>query len=171
MHNFIFEPVRAASPLFASGGAVSVDLDPTFIAHLVIFAAFTVLMKDLIFDPLLKVFEERERRTAGAIGQARDMDEHSIALKQEYEGKLEGVRRDAAVDREQARTKVKRVQDELMTEARGAVGKTLDAGMASLSEEAGKIRADLETQRGTLAAQIASRVLGREVESAAEVKR
>jgi F-type H+-transporting ATPase subunit b len=143
--------------------AVTVDLDPTFIAHFILFTAFVVLMKDLIFDPLLKVFEERERRTHGAISAARKMDEQTIALKQELDGKLEGIRREAAVDREQVRERVKQLESELMGEARDAMTRELDAGMAAIHIEVTEIRKDLEAHRAPLAAEIASKVLGREV--------
>jgi F-type H+-transporting ATPase subunit b len=143
--------------------AVVVDLDPTFIAHFVLFTAFVVLMKDLIFDPLLKVFDERERRTHGAIAAARKMDEQAIALKQELDGKLEDIRREAAVDREAVRERVKAVESELMAEAREAMTKKLDAGMAEIHLEVKEIRKDLEANRAPLAADIASKVLGREV--------
>jgi F-type H+-transporting ATPase subunit b len=153
------EPVL---PLVASS-AVTVDVDMTFVAHLVLFTAFTVVMKDLIFDPLLKVFEERERRTHGAIDAARKMDEQAIALKQELDGKLEDIRREAAVDREAVREHVKQIESELMNEARDAMTKELDAGMAAIRIEVTDIRKDLEKNRAPLAAEIASKVLGREV--------
>ncbi len=153
------EPV---SPLLMSS-AVTVDLDPTFIAHFVLFTAFVVLMKDLIFDPLLKVFEERERRTHGAIDAARKMDEKAIALKQELDGKLEDIRREAAVDREAVRERVKQLESELMGEARQAMTEKLDAGLAGSIIEVEGIRSDLASHRAPLAAEIASKVLGRDV--------
>ncbi len=143
--------------------AVTVDLDPTFIAHFVLFTAFVVLMKDLIFDPLLKVFEERERRTAGAIDEAREMDEEAIALKQELDGKLEDIRREAATDREQVRERVKRLDASLLADAQQAAATELDAGLSKIRLEVEAIRKELDAQRAPVAAEIASKVLGREV--------
>ena len=162
MQQLINLPEGAASPLFASG-AVSVDLDPTFLMHFLFFTAFIVVMKDLIFDPMLRVFEERERRTAGAIVQARRMDEEAISLRQEYETKLEGVRREASVDRERVRGKVNAIEAKLSAEARAEADAKLDAGLAALDEDAEKIRRNLQASRGPLAAEIASKILGREV--------
>jgi F-type H+-transporting ATPase subunit b len=150
-------------PLFASGSAVTVDLDLTFFAHFILFTAFVVLMKDLVLDPLLKVFDERERRTRGAIEGAREMDEQAIALKQDFEGKLEGVRREAAVDREKVRSRVKKAEAELMDSARSKAAEKLKTGTIEISAEVDRIRKDLDAQQDKLAAQIASRVLGREV--------
>lgn len=155
-------PTLAPGPLLASG-PVNLDLDPTLFMHMILFTAFAVLMKDLVFDPLMRVFEERERRTAGAIEEARKMDEEAIALKQEYESRLEAIRREAATDREQQRARVKKVETELLDEARGAMASRLATGMEGLRQEVDTIRADLARQRAPLAAEIASKVLGRAV--------
>ncbi len=159
MQRVIIEPLLASS-------AVNVDLDITAVIHFVLSAAFVLLMKDLVFEPLMKVFDERERRTAGAIERARQMDEEAIALKTEYDDRMDGVRREAAVDRERVRGKLKRLELEMMSSTRKAVGETLDEGMSKLHVEVNKIQKDLEAQRVGLAAEIASRVLGRELSPA-----
>src|SRR5262245_18336160 len=150
-------------PIFAAS-AVNVDLDMTMVAHFVLFAAFVWMMKDFIFEPLLKVFEEREKRTAGAIERARKMDERAIRLKQEYESRLEEIRREAAVDRERIRAKLKKLETETVATAREPVAAKLNAGKARIDIEVASIRRDLDRQRTALASEIASRVLGREVE-------
>ncbi len=149
-------------PLFASG-AVNVDIDGTMLAQFLLFTAFVVLMKDLIFDPLLKVFDEREQRTHGAIDEARLLDEEAIALKGEYDTRLEEIRREAGVDRERVRGRLKKLETEMLGSAREAQTERLGAGLARIDQEVGAIRGDLEAQRAALAAEIASRVLGREV--------
>lgn len=151
-------------PMFASG-AIQLDLNVTAVAQFILFTAFVVLMKDLIFDPLIRVFEERERRTAGAIDDARDLDERALELKAKVDARLEEVRRDAAADRERARSKLKKMEGELLGAAREAATEKLTAGLGKVDAEAATIRKDLDGQRGTLAAEIASRVLGRGVRS------
>jgi F-type H+-transporting ATPase subunit b len=149
--------------LFAAG-AVNVDLDLTMLVHLVLFTAFVVLMKDLVFDPLLRVFEEREKRTAGAIDKARAMDEQAIVLKQEHDSRLEEIRREAAVDRERIRARLKKLENEMLSSAREAVELRLEAGKHKIAGEVEDIQRDLDRQRSALSAEIASRVLGREVQ-------
>lgn len=149
-------------PLVASG-AVSVDLDLTFLAHFLLFTAFVVVCKDLVFEPLMRVFEERERRTHGAVERARKMDERAIELKREYEEKLDGVRRQAAVDREKIRTRLKRADEELRGAAQRAANERLESGIARVERDVAAIRKDLVAQQTKLGAEITSRVLGREV--------
>ena len=146
-------------------GAVNIDLDLTAVAHLVLFSFFAVIMKPLIFDPLMIVFEERERRTTGAKDKAREMDEKALGLKADYEEKLEGVRREAAVDRDELRAKTAKLESELLNAARTKAGDQLDAGLATVRAEADSIRKSLDGDRPALVAEIASRVLGRSVEA------
>ncbi|MBI4701749.1 MAG: ATP synthase F0 subunit B [Deltaproteobacteria bacterium] len=150
-------------PLLASGAAVNVDLDPTFLVHFVLFTSFVLLMKPLIFDPLIRVWEERERLTEGAIGQARAMDEEAIVLKQHYDERFEGVRREAGLDRDRLRGELNALEAKLTAAAREAAGLHLGEGRARALAEVQRIRQDLQRQRQHLAAEIATRVLGREV--------
>ncbi len=152
-------------PLLASGG-VTVDFTVfTFAAQFVLFILFMLVMKPLVFQPLVRVFEERERRTAGAIQEARQMDDQAIALKQELDRKMDGIRRKAAVDRDRYRNQIKALEAETMESARQAVDEKLTAGQSRIGQEIGGIRQELEAQRRQLAADIASRVLGREVKA------
>jgi F-type H+-transporting ATPase subunit b len=148
--------------LFASGG-INLDVDATTFVHMVLFAGFVIFMKPLLFDPLLRVFEERERRTAGAIDKAREMDEQAIGLKREADGQLDATRREASTDRDTVRAKLGKLQAEMTESTREAVGDTLATGMGKVDGEVSAIRRDLDAQRATLASEIASRVLGRPV--------
>lgn len=151
--------------VIVASGAINIDIDATMLAHTILFFFFVMIMKPLIFDPLLRVFEERERRTAGAITRAREMDEEAIGLKQEYDLKLDDVRRSANADREQVRTRIRKLQADMMDASRDSAAKTIGDGMQVIKKEVDEIRHDLEKNRGQLAVEIASRVLGREVKS------
>ena len=162
-------PIHLSSTTFGdhlwASSAVNVDLDLTFLMHFILFGAFVVIMKDLIFDPMIKVFERREKMTSGEIDEARKMDEEAIALKQELDAKLEEIRREAATDREQVRARVKKLENELLEDARSTMDAKLDKGMRQIREEVEAIQAELAKKRAPLAADIATRVLGREVEA------
>lgn len=149
------------SPLLAS--AISVDFDLTFLAQFLLFATFVTLLKPLLFDPLLKVFEEREKRTDGAKKQARDMDEEAAALKRKRDDEMEKVRREASVEREKIRAETARIEAKIMAEARADATNVIEAGRARLADEMTVLRAELERMKPELASQIASRILDREV--------
>lgn len=154
----------AHAKLFASAD-VLVDVDLTFLAQFVLFATFVVTLKPLLFEPLMRVFEEREKRTEGAKAEARDMDERAGELLTKYEAELEKVRRIAAAEREKLRAETARLEARIMAEARAEAARVLEEGKLRIAGEVAALRKELVAGQPALAAQIASRVLGREVAS------
>ncbi|MBX3184152.1 MAG: ATP synthase F0 subunit B [Polyangiaceae bacterium] len=143
--------------------AIEVDFDLSFILQMVVFAALVVLLKGLLFDRVLKVFEERERRTDGAKAEARAMQERSGELLRRYEAELDRVHQVAAVEREQVRAETAKLEAAILAEAREAVQRIVDHGRERLEAEVRSMQDELSRQSGPLASQIASKVLGREL--------
>jgi F-type H+-transporting ATPase subunit b len=152
----------AFAKLFAEGG-VTVDFDLTFLAQFLLFAMFIVVIKPLLFDPLLRVFEERERRTEGAKKAARKMDEKAGELLTRYEAELDKVRREASQERERLRADTAKIEAQIMNEARAETARILDSGKARIAAEVAELRSELERSQPALAAEVASKILGREV--------
>jgi F-type H+-transporting ATPase subunit b len=75
------------------------------------------------------------------------------------------VRRDAAIDRDRLRAKMKQIESEMTDASRSAATEKLEKGLGILGRDAAAVRKDLDAQQAALASQIASRVLGREVRS------
>jgi F-type H+-transporting ATPase subunit b len=147
----------------AAEGGVNLDVDLTFVVQMVAFALLVIILKPLLFDPLLKLFEERERRTEGAKLLARKMDERAGELLRRYEAELETVRRAAAEEREKLRAEGQRLEAQILQQARADAAKLIEQGKAKLEVERQTIRAELSARSGDLAREIASRVLGREI--------
>jgi F-type H+-transporting ATPase subunit b len=147
--------------LFAA--AINVDFDLTFLAQFLLFTMFVIVLRPLLLDPLLRVFEEREKRTEGAKQEARDMDERAGDLLTRYEAELEKVRREANQERERLRKEAKDLEAKIMAEARAETARILDTGKARIAAEVEQMRQELKAAQPALASEIASRVLGREV--------
>jgi F-type H+-transporting ATPase subunit b len=148
--------------LFASGD-INVDFDLSFLAQCLLFTFLVVLLKPLLFDPLMKVFEEREKRTEGAKADAREMDKQAAELLTQYEAEIEKIRREAGREREELRAETAKLEANIMAEARAESARILEAGKAKIAAEMATLRAELSRQTPALAAEIASKVLGREV--------
>jgi F-type H+-transporting ATPase subunit b len=142
---------------------VSLDFDLTFLVQMVAFTVLVMILKPVLFDPLLKLFEERERRTEGAKLLARKMDEKAGELLQRYETELEAVRRAASEERERLRAEGTKLEAQILAEGRAEVAKLVEQGRAKLEADRKVLRAELATRASDVARDIASRVLGREV--------
>jgi F-type H+-transporting ATPase subunit b len=147
----------------AASGGVNIDFDLTFVAQMVVFASLVLVLKPLLFDPVLGLFEERERRTEGARADARTMQERAGELLLEYERELERVNRVAAEERDRSRAETAKLEAEILSEARAAAAKIVEEGRARIEEEVHAIRFDLGKQSERLAGDIAAQVLGRAV--------
>jgi F-type H+-transporting ATPase subunit b len=148
-------------PLFAS--AIQLEISAVFLAQFVLFGLFVSLLKPLLFDPLIRVFEERERRTDGAKEEARSMDAKAGELLVRYEAELAKVRREASVERDRRRAETTKLEARIMAEARAETAGIIETGKARIAAEVAKLRKDLDAEKPALAAQIAARILDREV--------
>lgn len=157
-----------ASPgvlLAAAPQAITVDLDLTFVVQLVLFVGLTLVLKPVLFDPMLKLFEEREKRIDGAKIQARHVDEKSATALAKYEAEMAKARATANAEREKIRAAALKREQEILAEVRAATGKVIEDGKRAAHAEAERVRAALSTEASTMARELASRVLGREVQS------
>ena len=147
----------------ASEGAVNVDADGTIIVHIALFLVLLFALKPLLFDPLMKLFEEREKRTMGTKEAARKEDARSAKAKSTYDAELAKARAEGNVEREKLRAAGLKREAELLATVRAEAAKTLEEGRAKVSADAQAAREGLERDAANLAREVASRVLGREV--------
>jgi F-type H+-transporting ATPase subunit b len=151
--------------LAAAPEAINVDVDLTFAVQLVLFVGLTLVLKPVLFDPMLKLFEEREKRIEGAKVQARRIDEKSATALAQYEAEMAKARAGANAEREKIRTAALKREQEILGTVRAATAKALDDGKRAAHAEAERARASLRTDAAAMARDLASRVLGREVQS------
>lgn len=145
------------------GGGVSVDFDKTLFVQVGLFVVLWLALKPLLFDPMLKLFEERERKIEGTITDARKIDLQSADAKATYDEALAKARAAGALERDRLRAEGIKKENELLTAARVASQKKLDEGRTQSLQEVDAARSDLSKERQVLARDVAARVLGREV--------
>ena len=145
-------------------GGVSVDVDLTFLWPVIILIALVIILQPLLFAPMLKLFEEREKRIEGAKLAARKMDEASATALTKYEAEMTRARSAGNAERDQLRAEGLKTENEIVGKVREATAKSMGEGRKQLLEEAAQARAALGGETKSLARAMASRVLGREVE-------
>lgn len=137
------------------------DFDLTFVLQMVVFATLIVVLKPLLFEPVLRVFEERERRTEGARDSARSMQEQAGELLGRYEKELAKVHEVARQERDRIRAETAKVEAEVMAQARETANKILEEGRQLLDRERQQIGFALGRESERLARNVAEVVLGR----------
>lgn len=156
----------AVVPLFAAagGGAVNVDFDILFVVQMLLFIALVVALKPLLFDPVLRVFLERERRTDGARDEARQMQRDAGELLVKYESELRRIGEVAAEERDRIRAETSKLEAQILNEARESTTRIIEHGRKQIAEQVEQIRFDLGKRSEQLARDIASQALGRTVQ-------
>jgi F-type H+-transporting ATPase subunit b len=145
--------------------AISVDLHwPLVAIQLVLFVGLTLVLKPVLFDPMLKLFEEREKRIDGTRMKARQIDEQSAGALAKYEAEMARARALANADREKIRADALKREQEILGAVRVATAKALEAGKRAAHTEADKVRAALKRDAAAMARDLAGRALGREVQ-------
>lgn len=145
-----------------SGSPIELDFNNIVVFQIVIFVALILILKPLLFDPMLKVFALREERTEGARDTARELEEQAGELLTRYEAELTRVNQAAAEERDRLRAETTKLEAQILNEARGAAAKIVEDGRRKIETEVNAIRFELGKQSERLAADIATRVLGRE---------
>lgn len=149
--------------LSSSESAVTVDLDASLLVQIGIFIVLLVVLKPLLFEPMLKLFEEREKRTEGTKREAAKEDERSAKALSKYEAALAKAREAGAAERDALRAEGQRKEAEILAKIRAQTAATIDQGRAKIAAEAKAAREQLGVDVSQLGRSIATRVLGREV--------
>src|SRR5690606_35787535 len=138
----------AETPLRPLLAAVTVDLDRSVLLQIVLFSVLIVLLKPLLFEPMLRVFALREERTEGARSEARTMQERAADILASYEKELAKIRVVAAEERDKVRSETARLESGILEEAHRSSARVLDEGRAKIGAELQAIRDDLAHQSG-----------------------
>jgi F-type H+-transporting ATPase subunit b len=146
-------------------GGVTVDLDLSLFVQLGFFLVLLFVLKPTLFDPMMRLFEEREKRIDGTRHQATKEDERSAKALAKYETILAKARESGAAERDTIRTEGLKREAAIMTQVRAEVAATLERGRAEIGQESKTAREQLRGEARSLGREAASRVLGREVGS------
>ena len=144
----------------AMAGGVPLDFDRSVLLQVVLFTVLIVVLKPLLFDPVLKVFALREERTEGARATARELQEKAGELLQRYEKELERVQQVAADERERLRSETSKLEAQILNEAREATTRIVEDGRQRIEAEVNSIRVQVGAESERVAQMIVEKVVG-----------
>jgi F-type H+-transporting ATPase subunit b len=143
-----------------AGGGVPLDIDRSVLLQVVLFTVLIIVLKPLLFDPVLKVFSLREERTEGAKATARELQEKAGELLRKYEKELERVQQVAAEERELLRAETTKLEAQILNEAREVTARIVEDGRKKIEAEVNSIRVAVGAESERVAQLIVERVSG-----------
>ncbi len=147
------------------GGGQSNFLIPngTFFFVLLIFLIVLGVIAKWVVPPISKVLREREAMVQKTAEDNRRSAQLRAAADADYRKVMATARREATNVREEARAEGRQIVDDARARGNAEVSSVLQQATEALTEQSRGVTADLQTSVETLAAQLASRVLGVEV--------
>lgn len=146
-----------------SGGSI-IDLDGTVFVQAAMFFVAFVMLYGLVFKPMVALLDARDAAIDGAKGEAKHLEAEVTAKQAAFEVELRRVRGSSNEERERLRGEGQELERHLLERVRGETASQINEAKERLDHEARAARKELVDQRPELAREIASRVLGREVQ-------
>jgi F-type H+-transporting ATPase subunit b len=140
-----------------------ISLDISILYQLILFVILWLILTKVLFQPYLKLLDERERRTTGAQHDSTELEHEGARLRAQHEEKIAQAQSLAAGERERILQAARQEREKILAQARQEAEQTL-------ARRRQEIATALETERRLAAAEasiiwaeIASKVLGRKV--------
>jgi len=118
-----------------------------------------VLMK-FVFPRMEETFKARVEAIEGGIQRAEARQAEAEALHQQYQRQLAEARTEAAKIRDQARADANGIREDILVQAREESERVIAAGREQLDAQRASIVRELRAEVGTLAVDLASRIVG-----------
>ena len=145
-----------------SGGSI-IDLDGTIFVQLAIFFIAFFILRELIFKPMMTLFDAREEAIDGARKEAMALEQEALGKGDSFDEAMRKVRLEAGEERDKLRGEGQRLEREMLDKVRTETHRVLEDAEKQMATEAAKVRGELEAQVPIIAKQIATQLLGREV--------
>lgn len=146
-----------------ASGHPLIDIDGTAFIQFALFLVLFWVSNKLLFQPYLQLRERRKAGIEGARAEADRMTASADAKLADYEKQLASARDRANEEGRKVRAEAAAHEKDVTDKARAEAQKAIDQATSTMKQEADAARLQLLPQANTLARQIATKLLGREV--------
>jgi F-type H+-transporting ATPase subunit b len=140
-----------------------ISLDISILYQVILFVVLGLIVNKVLFQPYLKLLDERERKTTGSQHDSSELEQESARLLAQYEEKIAHAQSLAAAERERILQSAREQRERILSEARQEAEQTLAGRRQEIAAALVAERRLASAEAATIAADIASKVLGRKV--------
>ena len=151
-----------STAILAEGSII--DFDGTLIVHVVIFFVAFLMLRSLVFKPMVALFEAREEAIDGARAEARQMEKDAAKKADAFEEEMRQVRIQAGAERDKLRQEGLRLERTVLEKVRQETQQSIASAEKKLEQEAARVRKEIDATVPALAREMAAKMLGREVQ-------
>ena len=159
---FLAKQGRTAS-VYASGAADILGFDWTLVFIIANFLGLLSLLYLLLWEPIVKVLDERSAQIEGDLKSARESRELAAALKKEYDALMLGAKQERQALIADGQKEGQNEKQRILAEARRDADKIIQQTRQELVAAAEKARRQLRAEIGGLSVELAGKILAREI--------
>lgn len=126
----------------------------------VAFALLCFVLMKFVFPQMEKTFQARVEAIEGGIRRAEEKQAEADELLEQYKAQLAEARTEAARIRDEARADAAGIRDDILAKAREESDRVIAAGKEQLAAERQTIVREVKAELGTIAVDLASRIVG-----------
>ncbi len=144
---------------------------PEIVLGLVVLALVYVLVKKFVVPNFEKAYAERTAAIEGGIEDAKAAQKEAQAALEQYTAQLADARHEAARIREEAKEQGAQIIAEMRAQAQEEASRITSTAHAQVEAERSQVLAQLKAEVGTLATELAGRIVGESLEDEARQRR
>ncbi|HEU5388945.1 MAG TPA: F0F1 ATP synthase subunit B [Streptosporangiaceae bacterium] len=133
---------------------------PEFIIGTILFLIVFGVLAKVLLPRATKMLVERTELIEGGLARSEEAQAEAKALLDQYRQQLDDARRDAARLREEAREQGAQIIAEMREQAQAEARRITEAAQSQIEAERQQALTSLRTEVGTLATELASRIVG-----------
>lgn len=137
------------------------EFNATFLLQLGIFLALLMVLSNVLWEPLLKLMDERERRIDGAAHEAQQLRAKAEAAAGTIEARMAEASAEAKKVLGELREKGRKIESDLIDKAKEDAQAKLEDARADLFAATEDARGALKDDAAKIAADVVGKVLGR----------
>lgn len=123
-----------------------------------VFALFAI-MSYFLFNPARKMLNDRKEKIRGELDDAKKNMDEARALREEYEGKIKGIDKEAEEILSEARSKGLANQNKIIADAKEEAARILERARVEAQLEKQKMSDDIKKEIITVASAVAEKVV------------
>lgn len=140
-----------------------ISVDWTLGLQFLNFIILLIILNKLLYRPLMKIINERRATIEGSHAKAQELESQIDEKMRRYQQQLDEAKTLAAEERNKLKKAATEEEARILSAAHEKATAQLQTIRGQVAEEAGKASVALKGEAQTLAGQIATKVLGREL--------
>lgn len=150
---------------------IDVRVIPEGMSMLLTLGAFLVLLlglRKLLYEPVSKKLNERQENIQKNIDEAKITKEEALALKTQYEEKIQEAKGESQTIVENGRRRGEEIREDIILEAKEEANKIIDKAKKEIQIEKEKALMDVQKEAGEMAVLIASKIMQENLDLASQ---